>query len=135
MNLFTWTDDLLLGVELIDNQHREYFRRVNALFDALGGREPKEALVATFEFLQEYVVEHFDAEQHIMAVHAFPGADEHMQQHEFFAGKVDAMREALTGEDGPAVVTEQVDSLLVAWFVKHIRRVDQELARHVLHRA
>ena len=134
MNLFTWTDDLLVGVELIDSQHREYFRRVNALFDALKGLEPKEDLLEAFDFLQQYVVLHFDAEQHIMGVHEFPGAEKHMALHASFADQVDSVRETLAAPGGEEAVLDKLDSLLVGWFVSHIRRVDQELARHVLPR-
>ena len=135
MNLFTWTDDLLVGVELIDRQHQEYFRRVNALFDALKGCQPKEALLEAFDFLQEYAVLHFDAEQHIMGVHEYPGVEKHMQLHASFASRIDSMREALAAPGGEEAVRDKLDSLLVGWFVSHIRRVDQELARHVLPRA
>lgn len=132
MNLFTWTDDLLVGVELIDSQHREYFRRVNALFDALKGLEPKEALLEAFDFLQQYAVLHFDAEQHIMAVHKFPDAEKHLEQHAYFAEQVDDVREALAAPGGEEAVRGRLDSLLVGWFVSHIRTVDQRLARHVV---
>ena len=132
MKTFQWTDDLLLGVELIDSQHREYFRRVNRLLLAVLEGQPQQELLNTFAFLQDYIVFHFDAEQHLMASDGFPASAQHVAKHEYFADQVDALVEEITENGALPESLEKLDDLLVGWFVDHIRETDQELAAFLL---
>lgn len=62
-----WKDKYRIGVELIDTQHQELFKRVSDFLQSVqekGDWEEKTAAVReTLEFMQNYVVEHFNDEE------------------------------------------------------------------------
>ena len=58
MKRLEWTEALSVGVEEIDAQHRELFRRAARLLEGIHAGEPEE-LGALLDFLYRYAVEHF----------------------------------------------------------------------------
>lgn len=113
----------LLGVRLIDGQHRRLFALIDALEqDRADGAK---ALAA----LHSYVDRHFLLEEEIMATLAYPQEAEHRLQHDAFRARVGL----LDGEGGftasPAVVR-----FLRQWLVSHIGRTDRELCSWIRER-
>jgi len=56
---FEWTQNLSIGVAEIDNQHKELFKRINNLLDAISQGKGKQELFAVLEFLEDYSKFHF----------------------------------------------------------------------------
>jgi hemerythrin len=129
---FQWDDTLLTGIAMIDAQHKEYFRRVN---QALASSEDREAeCLKELQFVQEYALDHFDAEQNVMTFHEYPGYEGHLAQHQVFASRLDALSEALAAEGFRPDVGQRLNALLVEWFVRHIRTEDQRLGKYLKER-
>ena len=82
-----WSEDLSVGVELIDEQHKEMFNRINRLLRAIGEIGGAEQVVATADFLQDYVVQHFAAEEEQMVLHEYPGLASHKEHKELLKEK------------------------------------------------
>lgn len=64
-----WSSEFEVGVELIDRQHRELIDRINKLLAAIREGRGREETFKVMRFLQEYVVEHFSAEERFMLGH------------------------------------------------------------------
>jgi hemerythrin len=62
-----WTDSLAVGIPEIDQQHQELFLRLERLLRGIVGGE-REEVGRLLEFLGDYVVRHFGAEERWMAV-------------------------------------------------------------------
>jgi hemerythrin len=60
-----WTEELATGIEVIDDQHKELFRRIDGLLEACKAGKGREAVAGVLAFLENYVVEHFAAEEKI----------------------------------------------------------------------
>src|SRR5512138_2619963 len=84
MTKLEWTQALSVGVEEIDAQHRELFRRAARLLEGIQGGEPEE-LGQLIDFLYRYAVEHFGAEEEHMRRTRFPGYLRHKAEHDRFA--------------------------------------------------
>lgn len=129
------TPDLLTGLQLIDDQHREFFKRANAFMGA--AEEPagvKRASAAElYMFLRVYVVEHFSAEQKLMEQHAYPKAAAHLNAHGFFMAELDKLEPQPGVWAGTSSAFMRVSYLLTDWFVNHIRKTDRELVQFLLH--
>ena len=67
--LFVWDKSLEIGNDEIDSQHKEIFKRVNKLLSAMADGSGKDTIGKLIEFLTEYVVNHFDAEERLMRKH------------------------------------------------------------------
>lgn len=127
---FQWDDSLLTGIAMIDAQHKEYFRRVNETLASAEKDREAECLKA-LQFVQEYALSHFDAEQNVMTFHEYPAYDGHLAQHQIFASRLDALSEALAMEGFRPDVGHRLNALLVEWFVRHIRTEDQRLGKYL----
>lgn len=71
-----WKESLAIGVEEIDNQHRELVRQFSRLLSACeegkGEQEAREVL----EFLEGYVRRHFSDEEALQRLHRYPAYHE-----------------------------------------------------------
>jgi hemerythrin-like metal-binding protein len=130
---FEWDDELLTGIAMIDAQHQEYFRRVNQALDCAGDEHEPQSLrfMKELQFVQQYALDHFDAEQGVMTFNEYPGYDGHLAQHQVFAARLDALAEALDKEGFRPDEMARLHALLVDWFVKHIRTEDRRLADYI----
>jgi hemerythrin len=126
-----WTQDLAVGVKIIDEQHKEIFRRVDALLEACKAGKGKEAVGGMLTFLEEYIMEHFTAEEAIQKQYAYPSYKTHKQEHERFIKSVEALKKKFEKE-GPSLMTVlETNTTVVDWLVKHIKKVDMELGAYL----
>jgi hemerythrin len=130
MNLLVWNPDWETGVPMIDDQHRELFRRVDALMSAIHMDDAKETVPGLLGFLADYVTHHFQAEEAEMVASRYPGLDQHRQIHADMAAKVAAMLRQV--ETNPASLTDDVLEFITEWLVMHINGVDRQMAHHLI---
>jgi hemerythrin len=123
---FTWSDSLELGIEEIDGQHRELFRRGERLYHALRQGDPAGAELMLSSF-RDFVLSHFEFEERWMQRTDFPQLGAHREAHRDFADRF----HRVTGEyrrHGPtAEVAESLRTWLEAWLCEHIGGEDRAL--------
>jgi hemerythrin len=126
-----WDESLAVGIKLIDEQHKELFERINHLLRAIGELHAQDELAKTLDFLEEYALLHFGAEEEQMQLTNYPGYDEHKGQHDYMRGEVGKLHTRMT-KDGPSEkLLVDAQELLVDWLQKHIRSIDVKMARHL----
>jgi hemerythrin len=130
--VLAWTDDLSVGVEAIDEQHKEIFRRVNKLMSAARGGAGRVEVGATLEFLSEYVIEHFTAEESLMRDAAYPERGAHHAQHEAFKKDAAKLKAAFDGSGATVSLVIDANRRLCDWLTNHIRKSDRALAAYLL---
>ena len=125
-----WTDDLVLGVDEIDRQHRAMFDIFNRLSLACHGTELR-PLMEHLDALEHLVTLHFETEKRLMVEHAYPAAElQHREHVQFASAMAEVRRMADTG--GPSrQLGAMVAGSMVQWIVRHIREYDRELACHL----
>jgi hemerythrin len=119
-----WDESLSLGVELIDNQHKEWIKRLNDVSAAIRPGHGASQIAPALDFLIGYTEFHFATEERCMAEHTYPELDIHKGKHEELRGTLKNLEQDFE-EDGatPALATA-VDTFLTNWLVRHIREVD-----------
>jgi hemerythrin len=123
-----WDNSLSVGHPLIDAQHRDLFTQFGELLAACEQGQGLARLRQLFEFLDAYVIEHFHAEEALMAQHRYPQMQEHQAAHRMFSARLAALQTDLT-ENGPSVpVLIHTNKALIYWLTEHIRKVDSHLA-------
>ena len=85
-----WTPALSVGNDAIDAQHRELFRRADALLVAIHAGKP-ERVGEVLNFLNRYAVEHFGLEEAWMREHRFRGYLRHKAEHDRFVADLVAL--------------------------------------------
>jgi len=129
-----WTKDLSVGVEEIDEQHRELFSRINMLVASIKSAQCKYTVGDTIKFLQEYALTHFGAEEIHMARAAYPGLKQHREQHAVFLDSLSQLKALLREPRVPgssyelSVLTNQV---VVDWILAHIMKMDMAFGRYL----
>jgi hemerythrin len=123
-----WTPALAIGVSEIDHQHKELFLRIEQLVQGVsrGNATDVERLL---EFLGQYVVKHFGAEERWMLRSAYPDYVRHKAEHERFIRDYEHMTQEFR-EKGPNVLVGiRMNNWIAEWLMRHISRSDMELGR------
>lgn len=126
-----WTSDLATGVTEIDNQHKEIFRRFERLFTACGEGRGKEEVLQLLLFLEEYVKEHFAAEERLQMRHAYPEYPAHKSEHTRFMTDVDRLTREFRSEGVTLPLVIMTNKTLASWLLQHIKRSDIAFASYL----
>ncbi len=124
---FVWDKSLSVGVKLVDEQHQEIFRRVNGLIDAMLQRQGKAEVEKLLGFLATYVVDHFGAEERLMAQYHYPEASVHKRQHADFVKRFQGLKADFDARGPTTELTITVNDFVCAWLREHIGRSDTAL--------
>jgi hemerythrin len=130
-----WDTSLSVGVDELDQQHRHFMQVLNYLHDRLlraPGHELLEARRLTIEGLQEYVDEHFAAEERYMHHIGYPDLPRHRRLHEEFTARVRGFRSAMEGA-GQLLSSELMKELLT-WFHQHLTTEDRKYRQYAASR-
>jgi hemerythrin-like metal-binding protein len=122
-----WTEDLSVGVGVIDAQHKELFATADALLEAVGRGEGQGEVTKAVAFLEEYVLNHFRMEEMYMKRHFYSGYPEHKIEHTNFIGNFYDLRQELDNSGVTPELTVRLVETLGEWFVNHIGRMDRAL--------
>lgn len=126
-----WTKELATGMELIDEQHRELFKRFDDLLEACAKRQGREKLGDLLTFLEEYVRLHFQAEEELMDRYGYPGIEEHRAMHEWFQRRQQQIMEDFRNGGATAALLAKTNKVLLAWFINHVKQVDVQMGAYL----
>ena len=124
-----WTKDLAVGIEIIDRQHQELFRRINNLIIAIREHRCKSEIDGTITFLDDYARVHFAEEEKRMKEAGYTGIEEQRRDHrKYLAALADVKEQAalprIQGATYELSVT--VNQVVVDWIVDHIMKIDRK---------
>jgi hemerythrin len=125
----SWNNNLLTGVDLIDNQHKELFHRFDTLLTACNQGKGKDEVMRLLQFLDDYIKEHFAAEEQLQVKHNYPQYGEHKAQHVTFVADVERLKKQFLNEGATLPLVIQTNQALVTWLIQHISNVDVAFAR------
>ncbi len=130
-----WKDKYKIGVELIDGQHRELFGRVSNFLQAVQGQgdwdEKLEQVKSTMEFMQNYVVEHFEAEEVFQREIDFPEYETHKRIHDDFKATVNNYAETFSKDGCSQELVQEFGAKLMTWLIMHVAAADQRIGAFV----
>jgi hemerythrin len=122
----TWEDSYSVGIELIDNQHKELINMTNQLF--LGcSREGKIAEIYFLRTIQgavKYVKVHFTTEEIIMERIKYPEFAIHKKEHEDFVTEV--LHQVKEFEKAHDFSPLGFARYLQEWVLNHIAKSDKK---------
>ena len=126
-----WTPDLSVGVELIDDQHKQWFEKAEKLFEAGKNHQAKEYIGELLVFLDDYTKKHFsDEENYMLRIH-YPGYGEQRKAHAAFIRQLAKLRSDYAASGGNILVILNANQLVVNWLTQHISNMDKKIGRFV----
>lgn len=129
-----WCSEFSVNHDEIDRQHRELFLMINNLGDAMRQGLAGPEVLGVLDFLDQYVVVHFSAEEQQMTETFYPEYEDHRDRHQWFRRQLSDIRNKLATEGPTPDVIVQANHLLITWFSNHIRTVDLRLGRFLQER-
>lgn len=127
MSKIEWDNNLSVGVDLIDEQHKMLIEKLKDLSDDFKRGHEQDRILRTLGFMIDYTDFHFTAEEKVMADHDYPGLDMQKQQHAEFKTTLDNILLDLR-EDGPTnELAESINVFLLNWLIDHIKGMDLKL--------
>lgn len=118
-----WTNQLNVGIEVIDNQHRRIADYINLLDDALSNDHTKNDIGMLINDLVDYTISHFGFEESLQEEAGYLYVKAHRKVHVLFTKRVaDFQARFDNGED----VSESLHDMLVTWLLNHIKHDDAD---------
>ena len=120
-----WNDSYLLGIPMIDNQHKNFFVILDNL-ETLNQKQEKSEMHSLINELQNYVIYHFKTEEDLMVKSQSPNIDLHVMEHELFRKKVEEFHHSYYNNN-EELLNEMI-SFMRKWLLIHISGTDAEYA-------
>lgn len=124
MASFKWTNNLSVGDDSIDDDHKGLFALMNDLESADMGHDYINAIL---DRLKKYTIDHFTREEIYMKEVNYPGLAEHMEQHEAFKEWLETIRSTYARcPQSPFIIGDSVNGYLHRWLRDHIQNEDMK---------
>lgn len=123
----TWDCSLSVGIDSIDNQHKELLNCIEQLLISIEDGKSNDEIIKTLDFLEEYVVKHFNEEEEIQSKTNYPLLDIQHIQHENFKSELKEFRRVFETHGVSTVLALNIQQNLVDWVKNHIMNLDKDL--------
>jgi hemerythrin-like metal-binding protein len=127
-----WDDKFLVGIPLIDEQHKMLIQRVNDLAQAIERHQSVGEIVRVLGFLIDYTNFHFATEEKHMIETDYPGLNDHKRQHEEFKTTLNHLTNDFEEEGATKALADSINTFLTNWLVTHFQEVDREFGTFLL---
>ena len=122
-----WTQNLSVGISMIDDQHKMWFEKAEALFEAGKNNKAKEYVGGLLDFLEDYTKKHFaDEEVYMQKIH-YPAYTEQKQAHTAFISQLSKLRSDYNSSGGNILVIINANQMVLEWLTKHISNMDKKI--------
>ncbi|MBU5474702.1 bacteriohemerythrin [Roseburia sp. MSJ-14] len=122
--MYRFTEDCLIGIDQIDEEHRHLFELINAVMDLLHNdaiADKYHQLNALLDDLKEYADTHFEHEEAYMESIQDPELAVQKQQHQEFREKIDSLDiQSKDSEEEQKEMLEEMMMYLTKWLYHHI---------------
>lgn len=124
-----FTDEYLIGVELIDSEHKELFNIVdqaNQLVKSYDETSSRDKILDILDQLKEYTKEHFADEEEYMESVGYDGLDAQKRAHDAFIQKLETI-DLSEIDHNPKESLQELLEFLLGWLVNHILNADKKI--------
>jgi hemerythrin len=126
-----WDNRYLIGIPLMDEQHKELIRLTDTLYEScLQGDDAAQASFReAIRVAVDYVKFHFSAEEQILKNINYPDFAAHKKAHKEFAKEI--LWEVSDFEEGKKFVPNVFVRFLRDWILTHIAMMDKNYSRYI----
>lgn len=130
-----WKDKYKIGVDLIDQQHKELFKRVSDFTKTIRSEEDWDAKLdkvkETMSFMKDYVITHFNEEEIYQEEINYPEIEIHKKAHAKFKEGIDNYIKIFEEEGFTEEKIQEFGGKLMAWLIMHVGKMDQKIGEYV----
>ena len=119
------------GVDILDEQNKELFRRIEMLHT-----DPQATAVSqTLRFLSTYFIHHFETEEKLHHRARYPKADGHKKIHADFATAFKQLKITYDKSDNNPALLMRISQSVFKWLKSHIQGHDKAFASYYVTRS
>ncbi len=130
MAVISWTDDLSVKIQSIDEQHKKLIDMINVFYDNINKQSNEDLIARMVKHMKEYSIMHFSTEERYMVKFNYPGYEQHKKEHEDYINKVNELETKL--KKGKLLVSFEITNFLKNWIKKHIQETDKQYSEFFL---
>jgi hemerythrin len=124
-----WSDVLSVNIAKMDDEHKELFKRINALLVAVTTGDEDADLNGIVAFISDYIDFHFRDEEKMLLAEGYPKYEPHKQLHTAYEKEFADIGRQLKEEGFTPSLLIRIQDKVVNWLLEHIARVDNEYGR------
>ena len=126
--MLEWDDSFLIGVEVIDSQHKELVKQINLFIEAVDAGRGKQRVYDLLIFLSKHATDHFKDEEKFMKEINYPGLADQMKEHAKFTYKYLDFISAIAKDSSDLIPS--VVEYLKEWLVDHLSNKDRKIGTY-----
>jgi len=123
-----WSDTYSVGIEEIDNQHKELLRLFSIVEHAVQMKQGWSTIHYGLIEVRAFAQFHFKFEEALMRLYGFPDTVDHGQAHERILKRTEVVERASLQIDAE----EKVMNFFRDWLIDHIQGADRGYAQYIL---
>jgi hemerythrin len=132
--VISWDDKYLIGIEEIDEQHKELFRIANEGFNLLKNEfylDKYDHVIKIIEELKKYAIFHFKTEEEYMLKNNYRKYFSHKVIHDDFLDKVKNIDLEAMDENQDEYLLS-ILNFIIDWIEEHILGTDKKFAEELI---
>lgn len=124
-----WSEDLKVGIAVLDEQHEEFFELVNTL------EKNKTSDVCFYDLLGQvhrYIDVHFQTEEEYMRLTSYSKYQEHKENHDRFSEEFSNLINKHYQNKGIIEARIEIINFIETWIEIHYKNDDIEMAKYLV---
>jgi hemerythrin len=122
--LLRWVEELSVGIEELDDHHKEMINLINKLYHAVNANAGMEEIGRLAADLLDYANYHFGAEEALFELKHYPDAAVHAEKHLEYRENMGEFRDRI--EAGDESAPSGLNEFLFVWWTRHIMECDKK---------
>lgn len=124
--MLNWNENLELGIELVDNQHKEIYEQLNKLIESFEEGTEQEHAYTSLCFIENYVNKHFKAEEFLLNKYNYKDIANHIKMHRAFSQLLEDYKVKHRRSGMTRLAAIEMNEFLISWWNNHILKIDSQ---------
>jgi hemerythrin len=130
MERIEWSPELSVGIDSIDDQHRQLIALAREMQVVAEDGGTREQIKSALDRMLDYAAVHFSTEEDLFEQHGYPEADPHVNEHNLFVMKLVGLQSKFdTKWEG---LGTDIFNYLRLWIENHINSTDKAYSQFLI---
>lgn len=130
MKFIKWSDEMSVGIEEIDAQHKVLLALLNKTYQSIDQGQDEEGIRKIIEELYNYTKFHFAMEESLMQLLNYTKYKQHKKLHDHLVAQMDEFNVKMASFTGAA--SFELARFIKLWLIEHIVKIDKRYTSHFL---
>lgn len=127
-NFLEWSDAYSVGIQKLDDDHRELLDLVSRAMECIIARDPPKRVARRIDDIVSRTRRHFAEEEWLMERTSYPNLGPHRYEHQAL---LEQIAKALADHARETISAVDLCTALGRWLLDHIAQSDKPLAEHL----